>query len=110
AFIRRITITQPQQFMGHISQMIAALTHHCSSARLSSISASIPKVVILTGDDDHLVLPQHSLELKQAMLEAELIQWKDTGHGINSQRPQEFHQLLQKTFREGQERSRPRSY
>jgi pimeloyl-ACP methyl ester carboxylesterase len=92
--------------MGHISQMAAGLTHHCAPDRLRLISSSVPKVVILTGDEDNLVLPQHSLELKESMPEAELIQWTVTGHGIHVQRAKEFNQLLEKTFAEGQERSR----
>ncbi|KAG6845860.1 hypothetical protein H0H87_002551 [Tephrocybe sp. NHM501043] len=105
AFIRRVAIAQPQRFMGHISQMAAGLTHHCSPDRLRSISSSIPKVVILTGDIDNLVLPSHSLELKASMPEAEYIQWKETGHGINFQRTKQLNDLLEHTFREGQERS-----
>jgi acetyl esterase/lipase len=41
--------------MGHISQMGAALTHHVTQDRLARIAKSVPKVVILTGDDDYLV-------------------------------------------------------
>ncbi|KAF8075949.1 alpha/beta-hydrolase [Lyophyllum atratum] len=106
AFLRRVNITTPQQFMGHISQMAAGLTHHCAPDRLQLISSSIPKVVILTGDQDNLVLPQHSLELKDAMPEAELVQWIGTGHGIHAQRTAEFNELLERTFREGREQSR----
>ena len=78
SFLRRVLITKPQELMGHISQMAAALTHHVSPARLAAISKSIPKVVIITGDEDNLVLPSHSLELKASMPEAELIQWEGT--------------------------------
>lgn len=84
--------------------MAAGLTHHCSADRLRIISSSIPKVVIVTGDEDNLVSPRHSQELKDAMPEAELIQWKDTGHGINAQRTKEFNELLEKTFSEGAEK------
>ncbi|TFK35025.1 alpha/beta-hydrolase [Crucibulum laeve] len=104
AFLRRVTITKPQQFMGHISQMAAALMHHVTPDRLRAISASIPKVIIVTGDDDNLVGPWHSLELKSAMPEAEFIQWEQTGHGIHAQRPKEFNALLEKTFKEGKEK------
>ncbi|KAH0587043.1 hypothetical protein H2248_005864 [Termitomyces sp. 'cryptogamus'] len=107
-FIRRVAITQPQRFIGHISQMAAGLTHYCSSDRLRYISSSIPKVVILTGDIDNLVLPAHSLELKASMPEAEYIQWTETGHGIHVQRKKQFNELLERVFREGQERSRQR--
>lgn len=105
SFLRRVLITKPQELMGHISQMAAALTHHVSPARLAVISKSIPKVVIITGDEDNLVLPSHSLELKARMSEAELIQWQGTGHAINSQRVKEFNTLLEQTFEEGRQKA-----
>ncbi|KAF8897119.1 Alpha/Beta hydrolase protein [Infundibulicybe gibba] len=100
-YIRRVGITRPQLFGGHISQMAAGLTHYVSPERLRSISSSIPKVVIVTGDNDHLVLPVHSQELKACMPEAELVEWEDTGHAIHAQRPDRFNELLERTFREG---------
>ncbi|KAG6885774.1 hypothetical protein C0993_009879 [Termitomyces sp. T159_Od127] len=103
-FIRRVAITQPQRFVGHVSQMAAALTHHCSPERLRDIARAIPKVVILTGDDDNLVLPAHSLALQAAMPEAEYVQWAETGHGIHVQREERFNRLLERAFREGRER------
>ncbi|KAG6878443.1 hypothetical protein C0992_008162 [Termitomyces sp. T32_za158] len=97
-FIRRVTITQPQRLIGHISQMAAGLTHHCSPERLRAISRSISKVVIVTGDDDNLVLPAHSAELKACMPEAEYIQWAETGHAIHIQRKKQFNELLERIF------------
>ena len=104
SFLRRVLITKPQELMGHISQMAAALTHHVSPARLAAISKSIPKVVIITGDEDNLVLPSHSLELKASMPEAELIQWEGTGHAINS-RVKMFNALLEETFEEARQKA-----
>ncbi|TFK28647.1 alpha/beta-hydrolase [Coprinopsis marcescibilis] len=101
AYLRRVAITKPQQFAGHVSQLAAALTHRVTPDRLASISKSIPKVVILTGDDDHLVAPRHSRELKAGMPEAELLEWQDTGHGINHQRLKRFNELLERTWEEG---------
>lgn len=106
AFLRRVSITKPQEFLGHISQMAAALTHHVTEDRLRLISSLIPKVTIVTGDLDNLVLPQHSKDLKACMPEAEFIQWTETGHGIHAQRPDKFNALLERTFREGVERAR----
>lgn len=85
---------------GHISQLGAALTHHVSADKLRRISKSIPKVVILCGDEDSLVDLRHSRDLKACMPEAEFVQWKNTGHGIHSQRPAEFHNLLMRIFGE----------
>lgn len=84
--------------------MAAALTHHVSQDRLHRISRNIPKVLILTGDDDHLVRPSNSVYLKKQMPEAEFVQWKDTGHGIHVEHKEEFNALLEKAFEEAKER------
>ncbi|RDB15640.1 putative aminoacrylate hydrolase RutD [Hypsizygus marmoreus] len=102
-FLRRVDVTPPQALLGVFSQMAAGLTHHCKPDRLRRISGSIPKVLIVTGDEDNLVRPEHSFEIKAAMPEAELIQWECTGHGIHYQRVKQFNALLEKTFREGKE-------
>ncbi|KAH6888355.1 alpha/beta-hydrolase [Coprinopsis sp. MPI-PUGE-AT-0042] len=103
-FLRRISITTPQLFLGHVSQMAAALTHYVSPSRLSTISQQIPKVAIVTGDTDTLVNPQHSFDIKKSMPEAEFIQWKDTGHGIHHHRAKLFNALLERTWVEGAKR------
>ena len=96
-----MAVTKPQLFLGHISQMAAALTHRVTPDRLASISKAIPKVVIVTGDEDHLVAPRHSRALKAAMPEAELVEWTETGHGINHQRAKRYNELLERTWEEG---------
>ena len=81
--------------------MWAALGHHVGSERLAKISNTIPKVLILTGDQDHLVRPSNSAYLSKRMPEAELVKWKDTGHGINMQHAERFNTLLERVFLEG---------
>ncbi|KAG0706337.1 Alpha/Beta hydrolase protein [Suillus ampliporus] len=98
---RRLKITQPQSPIGALSQMCAGLTHYVSPARLRKISSSIPKVVILTGDQDHLIHCSNSLHLQRHMPEAELVWWEETGHGISAQWKARFNELLGKTFEEG---------
>ncbi|KAF9480209.1 alpha/beta-hydrolase [Pholiota conissans] len=112
-FIRRVAITKPQLLLGHVSQMVAALTHNVSDARLAYIAANVPKVTIVTGDDDHLVHPSGSVRIKKAMDGApnlrdasghervELVQWVNTGHGIHAQREEEFNSLVERSMREG---------
>lgn len=85
--------------------MCAGLTHYVSPERLRTISSSIPKVTLLTGDEDNLVAPRHSQEIKDCMPAAELVKWEGTGHGIHVQRPGRFNELLERTFREGIERT-----
>jgi pimeloyl-ACP methyl ester carboxylesterase len=98
-------ITKPQTLMGVISQMAAGSTHYVAPARLRSLSASLPKVLILTGDQDNLVLPRNSKYLKENMPEAEYIIFEGTGHGLQVQRKKEFHELLERIFKEGKEKS-----
>ncbi|KAL6309041.1 alpha/beta-hydrolase [Sparassis latifolia] len=101
---RRIAATRPQKLMGALSQMVAPMTHHVSPERLRNISATIPKVLILTGDQDNLVNPAHSLYLKEHMPEAELVVWEGTGHGILGQHTDRLNELFERVFREGRER------
>ena len=107
-YLTRVTIVKPQRFMGNISQMAAALTHHVSPSRLAFISARIPKIMIVTGDEDHLVSPEGSKRLWQGMtsnldvdLRVELVQWEGTGHGIHVEREREFNELITRCVREG---------
>ena len=94
--------------------MAAALTHHVSPSRLAFISARIPKIIIVTGDEDHLVAPEGSRRLWSGMvsnqdiegksgqdLRVELVQWESTGHGIHIQREKEFNELITRCVREG---------
>jgi len=122
-FHYRFSLTAPQRFLGHISQMAAGITHHVSAARLSDIAANIPKIVILTGDDDHLVRPSGSMGIWKGMSgkppissdvlreagkevegekgRIELIQWKETGHAIQAQRAVAFNRLVERCVKEG---------
>ncbi|EGN96172.1 hypothetical protein SERLA73DRAFT_185781 [Serpula lacrymans var. lacrymans S7.3] len=102
-YTRRIELTRPQTPIGALSQMSAGLTHYVSSERLRTIASSIPKVLILTGDEDHLVDPRNSIHLKSHMPWAEYIRWDRTGHGIASQWKAKFNGLLERVFDEGRD-------
>lgn len=84
--------------------MAAGLTHRVSEDRLREISRLIPKVVILTGDEDYLVHPQRSKVIKANMPEAELIEFADTGHAIHLQRTKEVNEIIVRAIREGRSR------
>lgn len=101
---KRIAVTTPQKALGALSQMVAAVTHHVPANRLHSISASVPKTLIITGDEDNLVDPKNSRFLKKHMPEAELIEWHGVGHGISVQEKERFNEVLERVFREGRER------
>ncbi|KAI0042717.1 alpha/beta-hydrolase [Auriscalpium vulgare] len=101
SYRRRIAVTRPQKPLGALSQMWAGLSHSVSPARLRHISASIPKVLIITGDEDHLVRPSESKYLKDHMPEAEYTLWENTGHALHGQYPKKFNPLLERVFGEG---------
>ncbi|KAJ6581444.1 alpha beta-hydrolase [Mycena capillaripes] len=102
AYLRRISFSPKQRIIGHVSQLAAGFTHYVSPERLRQISETIPKVVILCGDEDWLVDVQHSRDLKACMPAAEFVQWKNTGHGFHSQRPVKFRDFLIRIFDEAQ--------
>jgi len=101
SYKERMAFTRIQKPLGAISQMWAGFTHHVQAERLAQISKTIPKVVILTGDEDHLVRPTNSAYLKKHMPEAEYVVWGDTGHVVNLQHVERFNALLERVFNEG---------
>ena len=90
--------------MGVFSQMYAGLTHHVSAESLRKISSSIPKVLIVTGDDDNLVNPSKSEYIKSCMPEAEFVLWAETGHALHMQWTDRFNGLIERVVRDGRER------
>ncbi|KAI6036865.1 alpha beta-hydrolase [Pisolithus microcarpus] len=79
-------LIRPQPFLCALSQMAAALTHH--------ISASIPKVLILTGD-----YGPHGRS--NNMPEAEYQCWKGGGHAICVQWYKRANALFERVIEEG---------
>lgn len=59
-YLTRMLATRAQSGVGHISQMGAGLGHRVTATRLARIARTIPKVTIVTGDEDHLVDPRNS--------------------------------------------------
>ncbi|KAI9441697.1 Alpha/Beta hydrolase protein, partial [Lactarius indigo] len=100
----RAAMTRTPNPLGVVSQMWAGLTHHVEAERLAQISKSIPKVLILTGDQDHLVKPSNSVYLSKHMPEAEYVVWKETGHAVHMQHVERFNALLERVFLEGRAR------
>ncbi|KAH8995212.1 alpha beta-hydrolase [Lactarius hatsudake] len=100
----RAAVTLGQGSLGAVSQMWAGFTHHVGAGRLAQISKTIPKVLILSGDQDHLVRSSNSAYLSKCMPEAEYVVWKETGHSVNEQHVERFNALLERVFLEGQGR------
>ncbi|KAH9165229.1 alpha/beta-hydrolase [Lactarius sanguifluus] len=101
----RAAITLVPKPLGAVSQMWAGLTHHVEAERLAQISKAIPKVLILTGDQDHFIRPSNSAYLSEHMPEAEFVVWTDAGHVVNMQYVERFNTLLERVFLEGRARS-----
>lgn len=57
--------------------------------------------MIVTGDADDLVDPSNSFRLKEAMPEADFIQWKNTGHAVHTQDSDRFNEMLKRVFEQG---------
>jgi len=93
--------------------MAAALTHHVSSDRLAFIAANIPKIAIVTGDEDHLVDPARSARIKAGMDQAirrgdaedarrvEYLKFEGTGHAIHIQKKVQINELVERCAKEG---------
>jgi hypothetical protein len=121
-YARRLAHTPPQTLTGAVSQMCAGLTHYVSPSRLRSIRLAVPKVTLVTGDEDWMVHPSGSERIWEAMVDAaagegvtklkefdgvvgnvELLKWERTGHPLHVQWPARFNALLERAFMEGNE-------
>jgi hypothetical protein len=120
-YARRLAHTRPQTLIGAVSQMCAALTHHVNEERLHWIQETIPRITLVTGDQDALVNPRGTKRIWEAMTlepevvyaewetkpserrvgNVELVRWEKTGHPIHIQWPKRFNALLEKVFAEG---------
>ncbi|KZV61074.1 alpha/beta-hydrolase [Peniophora sp. CONT] len=103
----RMTAIRVQQPIGALSQMWAGMTHHVSAKRLEKIAKGVPKIVLATGDDDHLVSPSNSHYLAKHMPGSELVVWEKTGHAVQLQRVKEFSELIERCVDEGRQKAGP---
>jgi len=103
-FTLRAVTSRRQTAMAALSQISACFTHHVSADRLRAISSHVPKVLIVSGDEDYLVDVRNSAYLASAMPEAEYIVLPETGHGLCIQQQQTFNRLIERVVKEGRER------
>ena len=96
-------ITKPQTLIGALGQMAAGLTHSMTPDRLAKVSASVPKVLIVSGGEDILIPHTEGEKLKRHMPEAEYRYWEKAGHGVCGQYKERFNQLLERVFQQGKE-------
>jgi hypothetical protein len=98
SFTRRQTLFGAMAQVGAVSVLIIqhtlvakilisfqAITHRVSPSELKQINEAIPKITILTGDQDNLVNPRNSEHLKKHMPLAELHVVKGGGHAMTIQ-------------------------
>ena len=98
-----MNITKPQTLMGAFGQMAAILTHRMTPGRLAKVSASVPRVLILSPAEDKMIPYTEGENLKRYMPEAEYQCWEKAGHIVCNQYEERFNQLLEKVFEEGKE-------
>ncbi|KAG1439043.1 hypothetical protein G6F56_012427 [Rhizopus delemar] len=96
-YLARLDRTRAQTLMGSLSQMLAGLGHHVSDNRLEKIKKSNIPVLVMTGTLDHLVHPSNSHHLSQK-LEAELIVFEGSGHGLQNEQTEKYNDLIDKHF------------
>jgi len=99
----RSSFARQAPFHGSASQIGAVLTHRVTNKELAAISENIPKITIMTGDEDNLVNPLNSEHLAENIPRAKLIRLEDTGHAITIQRPEEIHKALDEDILSAQE-------
>ena len=99
-----MAVQRRQGLIGTLSQMAAGTTHHCTPEKLRKIAESMPKIWILTGDEDNLIYPSNSFWLHKHMPEAEFEQWTHSGHGVISQHSERFNKRLEEVIQEAKRR------
>lgn len=89
---------------------MAALTHDVQPERLAYIAANVPRISIITGDDDALVAPTGSERIYRFMTangdakdRVEFVKCEKTGHAIHVQQAKVLNALIEKTMKEGSE-------
>lgn len=99
----RLSFTRPPTPQGAILQLAAATTHRVSDDQLKEMDEKIPKIFVITGDDDSLVKPGNSKHLADQMRRAEFSLFPGAGHAIYVQFPDELNRVLGRSFEEGGE-------
>ncbi|PWN46990.1 alpha/beta-hydrolase [Violaceomyces palustris] len=105
-FAWRYKFNKRQNVHGAMAQIKAALTHHVSDEDLIRIDSSVPRIAILTGDEDHLVNPRNSEYLRIKLSKATYHHFENTGHAIGLQHTTRLNQLLIQVFEEGEQEVR----
>ncbi|KAM0789938.1 hypothetical protein ACM66B_006778 [Microbotryomycetes sp. NB124-2] len=93
-FLRRYKLTRRQTMTGRLGQLGAVFKHHVSQDRLLEIAETIPRIGIITGDQDNLVNPERSRDLHQDLPGSTLKVVKGAGHALPAQIPDEYNEWI----------------
>ncbi|GAA99358.1 uncharacterized protein L969DRAFT_86593 [Mixia osmundae IAM 14324] len=105
-YLKRYYMTRLQPFHGRVSQLGAAMGHRVDKKQLLTISNTIPKVIVLTGDDDNLINPSQSVWLHQHLPGSEYILFEGGGHAILAQDPVRYNEIVERVIIEAKDRSK----
>jgi len=102
-YLDRVKADPPSTLSGFVGHISAVFTHDVPTARLEIIKNSGIPILIITGDNDHLVSHQNSLFLKEALNPAEFLLLEGVGHGIHTEKFVQFNEALMRNFQRGVE-------
>ncbi|KAJ2611205.1 hypothetical protein H4S08_003262 [Coemansia sp. RSA 1365] len=92
--LRRSKYTKPMSFSGFMGQVGIVFRHHLSPTRLAALGHAMPgkRILIVTGDEDHLVRTSNSMYLADKIGREHVILeiFEGAGHGLNSQESAKF--------------------
>ncbi|KAK4512967.1 uncharacterized protein ATC70_003678 [Mucor velutinosus] len=95
--LARLDRSRPQTLGGNIGQLAACLRHYVSDERLLKIKQSGIPVLVVTGTWDNLVNPRNSFHISK-VLDCPLEQFEGSGHGIPSEQPTRYNELIDQHF------------
>jgi len=82
--LERSKAAPPVLNTGLYAQLSAINNHHLTDKELQSLKEKKVKILVITGDQDEMILPSHSLKMKE-QLGAELVVFEGVGHGVLEQ-------------------------
>uniref|UniRef100_A0A7S4MSZ8 AB hydrolase-1 domain-containing protein n=1 Tax=Vannella robusta TaxID=1487602 RepID=A0A7S4MSZ8_9EUKA len=93
-FLESVKKLPPPNEQGMRSQVLAVNTHSVGKKRLQKLKESGIPILVCTGDTDKLVNPKASLYLRSVLNPVEFILWEDCGHGVITQRFDDYNAAL----------------
>jgi len=101
---QRGKLIRPQPIQGVLGHMYATLRHSLTAAELESIRTSGTPVMIIVGSEDKFISVSNSYYLKDALGAKHFEIFEDTGHALQNQRHERFSLLVERFWREAEEK------